>query len=167
MLPMFCWLFIAAQPTRKAFCNWIELLSYNEMMSESIITFHIWPLCVTICHCVCECWWHGLSPVSSVCQAPGNLGGKGRASDAWVILVPHPERRSSETNQNCTPCHQRLGQRQGQISPALGRAQTHSRQAKIFKNICYLQQMRGISLPIYGQLEGKPVFFPCISSSSL
>lgn len=132
MLSMLCWLLIATQPTRKAFCSCIELLSLSEVTSGSSITFHMWPSYVIMCYCICEHWWHGLSPVSSVSQAPGNLGGEGRASDAWVISAPHPEHQISEMNQNCTPCRQHCGRRQGRISPALQTAQTHSRQAMIF-----------------------------------
>lgn len=91
MLSMLCWLFIATQPTRKAFCNGIELLSHNEVPSESLITFHVWLLHVLICHCICECLWCGLSVTASVPQAPGSLDGKGWTSDAWAILMPHPE----------------------------------------------------------------------------
>ena len=164
MLSMLCWLFAATQPTGGALCNWIELLSYNDVTSESIITFHMWLLHVIMGHCICEGWWRGLSPSSSISQALGNLDGKGRASDAQVIFVLHPEHPVSETNQSCMLHPQHLGPRQGRIRLAQGREQIHSRQAMIFKNICSLQQMgRGFLAHVWPTIR-KPNLLPLLFS---
>lgn len=168
MLSMPCWLFAATQPTGGALCNWIELLSYNDVTSESIITFHMWLLYVKMGHCICGGWWRGLSPSCSISQALGNLDGKGRASDAQVVFVLHPNHPVSETKPglHAPPSASLPKARSDQLSAgeAQGREQIHSRQGMIFKNICSLQQIgRGFLAHIRPTIR-KPNLLPLLFS---
>lgn len=103
--------------------------------------------------------------VTCIPRTPGPClpGWRRESLSAWVILVLHPQHLISETNQNCTPHHQHLGPRQGQISLATGRRQIHLRQALVFKNMLSSVNEKGVPSSFmvnYKASQPFPLMFP-------